>query len=129
MENFESSLILQHMVFDKIEFQRKGFKNNNDLKMGFQIQIGIDENKVYKVTLILTGEKEEEYSLCISLSGFFTIREVETIDKELADALINKNAVAILMPYIRSELSLLTAQPDTESVVLPPFNIAKMLGK
>lgn len=41
--------------------------------------------------------------------------------------LINKNAVAIMMPYLRSELTLLTAQPDTDSVVLPPFNINAML--
>lgn len=40
---------------------------------------------------------------------------------------MSKNAVAILMPYLRSELTLLTAQPDTESVVLPPFNINKMM--
>ena len=46
-------------------------------------------------------------------------------DKIVRD-LINKNAVAILMPYLRSELTLLTAQPDTDSVVLPPFNINKM---
>ena len=37
------------------------------------------------------------------------------------------DAVAILMPYLRSELTLLTAQPEMESVVLPPFNINKML--
>lgn len=34
---------------------------------------------------------------------------------------------AILMPYLRSEVSLLTAQPETDCVVLPVFNINKML--
>ena len=33
------------------------------------------------------------------------------------------------MPYLRSELTLLTALPDTDSVVLPIFNINKMLEK
>ena len=47
----------------------------------------------------------------------------------LLQTLINKNAGAILMPYLRSELTLLTAQPDTDSVVLPIFNINKMLEK
>lgn len=41
--------------------------------------------------------------------------------------MITKNTVAILMPYLRSELTLLTAQPEMESVVFPPFNINKML--
>ncbi len=49
------------------------------------------------------------------------------IENKQAQDLINKNAVAILMPYLRSEVSLLTAKPETECVVLPPFNINKML--
>ena len=51
------------------------------------------------------------------------------MEDKIVQDLINKNAVAILMPYLRSELTLLTAQPDTDSVVLPPFNINKMLEK
>ena len=51
----------------------------------------------------------------------------DELENQMVDALIEKNTVAILMPYLRSELTLLTAQPDTDSVVLPPFNINKML--
>ena len=32
MANFNSSLILKEMVFDKIEFERKGFKSNKELE-------------------------------------------------------------------------------------------------
>ena len=59
------------------------------------------------------------------MSGYFSF-DVE-IENKQAQYLINKNAVAILMPYLRSEVSLLTAKPETECVVLPPFNINKML--
>ena len=61
------------------------------------------------------------------MSGFFRIDSQEEIDEKIFQNLMSKNAVAILMPYLRSELTLLTAQPDTESVVLPPFNINKMM--
>jgi len=40
---------------------------------------------------------------------------------------VTKNSVAILTPYLRSEVSLLTAQPEVEYVVLPVFNINNML--
>lgn len=77
--------------------------------------------------LILKGDKEEEYQFTISLSGFFKINGTENItDKDVED-LINKNSVVILMPYLRSEVTILTAQPETESVILPIFNINKML--
>lgn len=45
------------------------------------------------------------------------------------DSIIQQNAVAIVMPYFRSEVSILTAQPGVESVVLPPFNIIEMMNE
>lgn len=126
MDNYNSILNLQKLVFDRIEFDRKGFKNTQELKFELQVQIGLNEDDLYKVTLVLNGTKQDEYNVVISLSGFFRF-EGQVEDKIVRD-LINKNAVAILMPYLRSELTLLTAQPDTDSVVLPPFNINKMFG-
>ncbi len=126
MGNFNSVLSLQKMVFDRIEFERKGFKNTKELKFELQVQIGIDENDTYKVTLVLNGTKQDEYDIVISVSGFFSVEGHEKLEDKFVQDLINKNAVAILMPYLRSELTLLTAQPDTDSVLLPPFNINKM---
>lgn len=129
MGDFNSVLTLQKMVFDRIEFDRKGFKNTNELEFELQVQIGLDKNDIYKVTLVLNGTKQDEYSIVISLSGFFEVKTQEELGDKLVQDLINKNAVAILMPYLRSELTLLTAQPDTDSVVLPPFNINKMFER
>lgn len=129
MSNINSSLILNNLVFDKIEFIRKGFQNDNDTSFGIEVQIGSGKDNTYKVTLILKGSKEEEYDFLISLTGFFTFEESEPMEEKQKERLINTNAVAILMPYLRSEVSLLTAQPETECVVLPPFNINKMLDE
>lgn len=129
MGNFNSLLTLQKMVFDRIEFDRKGFRNTEELKFELQVQIGLGEDSTYKVTLVLNGTKQDEYNIIISLSGFFKVEGQENLEDKMVQELINKNAVAILMPYLRSELTLLTAQPDTDSVVLPPFNINKMLEK
>ncbi len=61
--------------------------------------------------------------------GFFVIEDNETISEETRNKLISRNTVAILMPYLRSEVSLLTAQPGIECVVLPTFNINHMMDK
>ena len=126
MDNYSSVLTLTKMVFDKIEFERKGFKNENELKFRLQVQIGKNRNSAYKVTLVLEGDKKEEYELQISLTGFFEIQNSDELSDSIVQALIEKNAVAILMPYLRSEVTLLTAQPETDSVVLPTFNINKL---
>ena len=126
MDNYSSVLTLTKMVFDKIEFERKGFKNENELKFRLQVQIGKNRNSAYKVTLVLEGDKKDEYELQISLTGFFEIQNSGELSDSTVQALIEKNAVAILMPYLRSEVTLLTAQPETDSVVLPTFNINKL---
>ncbi|WP_270436808.1 protein-export chaperone SecB [Blautia massiliensis (ex Durand et al. 2017)] len=124
---YESNLILQHLVFDEIEFKRLGFKTESEVNYELEIQIGRDHDNQenYKVTLVLNGKKDKEYIFKIVLSGFFEIKNAENIsDKE---TLIHKNAVAIMMPYLRSEVSLLTSQPETNSIVMPIFNINKMI--
>lgn len=126
MGNYNSILNLQRLVFERIEFDRKGFKNTQELKFELQVQIGLNEDDLYKVTLVLNGTKQDEYNVVISISGFFRVEG--QVEDKIVRELINKNAVAILMPYLRSEITLLTAQPDTDSVVLPPFNINKMFG-
>ena len=129
-EGIESVLKLDRLVFDKIEFTRLGFKNDKELEIEIQSSVSQKaETNIYKVTLIFKGNKPEEYTLEISLSGFFSIVNDDDLDDETKKALVTKNSVAILMPYLRSQISLLTAQPDTECVVLPPFNINKMLDK
>lgn len=129
-EGIESVLKLDRLVFDKLEFTRLGFKNDKELEIEIQSSVSQKaETNIYKVTLIFKGNKPEEYTLEISLSGFFSIVNDDDLDDETKKALVTKNSVAILMPYLRSQISLLTAQPDTECVVLPPFNINKMLDK
>lgn len=122
--SIESVLILQKMVFDKISFDRKGFKNDNDFSMNFNVQISeTPDDTLYKVTLRLNGYKEDEYDLVIQITGYFTLDESGV---KLKDTLLQKNAIAILMPYIRSEVSLITAQPEVDCLILPPFNINNM---
>ena len=125
MGDYSSILTLKRIFFEKIEFERKGFKNNNELKFSLQVQIGKNKDNIYKVTLVLDGDKKEEYELKISLTGLFEIQNSDALS-DVTQSLIDKNAVAILMPYLRSEVTLLTAQPDTDSVVLPAFNINKL---
>ena len=129
-KNIASVLKLNKLVFDKIEFTRLGFKNDNELEIEIQSNVSQKEDmEIYKVKLIMKGNKPGEYTLEISLSGFFSIESNEELSDELKNALITKNSVAILMPYLRSQVSLLTAQPDVECVVLPTFNINSMMDE
>lgn len=123
-----SVLHLNKLVFDKITFKRIGMKNEKKIDFGLNIDIAKKQGEdQYKVTLGLKGEKQEEYLLEIVLSGYFCFDTNKELDDTIKQTLINENAVAIMMPYLRSQVSLLTAQPDVDCVVLPPFNIVNMM--
>lgn len=123
-----SVLELQHMVFDKINFERKGFKAESS-EVNLSMNVGIEklpvegEEELYKVSIEFTADKSEEYIAEVIISGYFAVKGVSD---ELRDTLLQENAVAILFPYIRSEMSLLTAQPETEVLTLPVMNISEM---
>ena len=53
------------------------------LYTSLQVQIGIGEDSVHRVTLVLKGEKKEEYNLIISLSGFFNIEKDTSVNNEM----------------------------------------------
>lgn len=56
---------------------------------------------------------------------FFEFRT--KLEQEKKDIIITKNTVAILFPYLRSQVTLMTAQPDIEPVVIPAININALL--
>ena len=51
------------------------------------------------------------------------VYEAETYEKE--ESIIKTNTVAIMFPFIRSQVTLLTTQPGMTPIVLPPINTTK----
>lgn len=64
-----------------------------------------------------------DITFVVRASGYFRLED----HVEDRKTIIQQNAVAIVFPYIRSQISLLTAQPEVEPVVLPAMNIAQMV--
>lgn len=129
MNGVRSSLRMDELVFDKIEFIREGFKNDNEINYSFESRIAQHQDQeIFRVTLNLKGNKKDEYSFEISLTGFFSFDSNGEITEEEKNTLISKNTIAIMMPYLRSQVSLLTAQPGVECAILPVFNINNIVN-
>ena len=122
-DNALSALRMEHIVFNKLIFERKDF-GHPDSDIQFQARKNIEkmEDSVYLVTLNIIAEKKDEYTAEVDISGYCTIAE----DHPAKRTLLEKNAVAILFPYARTQLTLLTSQPETMPIVLPAVNINKM---
>lgn len=121
-----SALKMNKIQYDKVSFVRTGsIKQDVELKIGFKHKI-IENDSFIRVILGISGSKSSEYDFEVVISGYFTIDDQSEVDNK---TLIETNAVSILMPYLRSQISNLTAQPGVECVVLPPFNINNILNK
>lgn len=118
----ECVLRLDNLVFDRINFQREGFENNNEPCFQFGFKFEKQEGLRFVVHLSVFGKKEQEYKFEIAASGYFILDSGKDQMR-----IIRQNAVAIIFPYIRSQISLLTAQPGMVPVVLPPLNIVQLL--
>lgn len=129
MDKNISALSMDSLFFEEISFKRIGDKQDSvNFTCDLEVTVGGDlKEDIYKVNLKMAGGLPNEYNLTISLIGIFSFSSEEKIPEELKEDLISKNAVAIMMPYLRSQVSLITAQPGVECVVLPPFNINNMM--
>lgn len=126
--NITSNLILQDLFFDKILFERIEWnRNDNDISFALSLDIA---NKVgeetYKIELSLKGKKDEEFIIELVLVGIFSLENSEDLDPEFKETIIRENTVAIMLPYMRSQVAILTAQPGLDSVTLPIFNVSSM---
>lgn len=126
--NITSNLILQDLFFDKILFERIEWnRNDNDISFALSLDIA---NKVgeetYKIELSLKGKKDEEFIIELVLVGIFSLENSEDLNPEFKETIIRENTVAIMLPYMRSQVAILTAQPGLDSVTLPIFNVSSM---
>lgn len=123
--NMENNCILKlnHLLFDEITFNRVNFKSKKDLQVEFGFSFNKREYGEFVSSIRIIGTKKDEYNFVVRASGYFQISEAV----EDSDILIQQNAIAIVFPYIRSQISLLTAQPEVDPVILPPMNIAQMV--
>lgn len=118
-ENNISVLKLKGIYVEKFDFQRKSFSHHNsDPSVTLAKAINaVDDD--YSVSLSVTIVADDEYTLNLTMMGIFKIDDTE-LSKSI---LIEKNAIAILFPYLRSQLTLLTSQPSLMPIILPPINI------
>ena len=121
-----SIMQMDTIFFDAFSFKRYGFGSNNELETTFETEISVNETSTtFKVSIRAQLVKKDEYDLTVTIVGMFHF--TQDITEEQKEVLLSKNAVAILMPHLRSHIMLLTTQPELEAVILPIYNIDNMV--
>lgn len=131
-EKYDSILKMRHLRFSDISFRATGPENANNPSIIFSHKQGILKNASgwRLVNLGVEIKKKNSYKLSITLAAeFFVDQEKESLPDDVVETLYQENAIAILFPYLRSEVTLLTSQPGIEAICLPAMNIVAMFGE
>ena len=126
----ECILQLKDLYFEKCEFSQTRTDDNSDYNSSFQITYALnskDESDI-KVTIDTTVSNEtNSISVLLRTVGIFKLEKGD-LEQETYDHLLKANTAAILFPYVRSQISLLTTQPGIKPVIIPPININALLS-
>ncbi|MCI9189865.1 MAG: preprotein translocase subunit SecB [Lachnospiraceae bacterium] len=120
---YESPLILEKIEITESTFRKKDF-SLDELELGVRVEhsvenIGEDE---YEIVLNTTVSDENE-NVYVNVRGKAIFR---TQQKNMD--MLEKNTIAIIFPYIRSYISIITTQPGMPPIVLPAMNIIAMVN-
>lgn len=93
----------------------------NKLKFNFEptfhTESGIKVNLLGSVL-----DEQGDFDLKVMLEAEFECKFVG-IPEDVKETLIKKNTLSIMFPYLRSQVTLMTSQPNMQPIVLPAINI------
>lgn len=125
--NAKSVLSLEKLFFENITYSRKSEPAliSSNYEMNFQREVSeYETNNHYRIKLTANiCSEEKNIELSVSLVGFFTC---ECDDIQQKEALVKDNTVAIMFPYLRSQITLVSTQPDIAPIVLPTINVVSL---
>ena len=119
---YPSPLKMEKIIISECQFSRSE-DSIDQLELGVSVKRKTNrlEDDRYRVELeIFIGDDSNNLDLHAKCIGYFQVVKESSM-------LIERNAIAIIFPYLRSYISTVTAQPGMTPIVLPPMNVITML--
>ena len=129
MDNNTCKIQMLDLYFSKFDFKQERRTDSKEYNTSFQIEYAINSEDDTKVRVIVdTTVTNEAQSIVLNVQtvGIFKVDKLD-MDEATYEHLIKANTVAIIFPFIRSQVSLLTTQPGMMPVMIPPININALI--
>ena len=130
MESIEGKLEMKNLCFTKILFEQTQ-NGQNEKKIKFNIGVEYEQKTEKNILVrLIANITEESNSININVveQADFELVNAEMLDNEAKNNILKVNTIAILMPYMRSQIAILTAQPGMNSLQIPIID-ASILAK
>ena len=122
IKDMRSSLQMKDFYFSRFSFVRDKVIKDGELNVDLQKNIISKGDHEYNIILTTTIEKDDMSIELVAEAQFL----YESDDYSREESIINTNTVAIMFPFIRSQVTLLTSQPGMIPIILPAINTQKL---
>lgn len=124
----KAAFSIDNYVFKKITIDLDNFLSN-EINVDFDCSgVFITETKKFELTFSVfafdnkkTKDKPIVYVQCLGKFSFEEVNEFEDIPD-----FFYRNAIAILFPYLRAYVSMITAQANAPGIILPTYNLSSL---
>lgn len=124
MQKAEFSII--NYQFDKVEIDLSNHKSK-ELSVSFDTQgVYLKEMAQYELIFsVKVGHNDEDTSFAkVQCRGKFAFENVSKLE-DIPD-FFYRNSIAILFPYVRAYISLVTTQANVPGIILPTYNLSNL---
>lgn len=124
MENIKSDLKIKNIYFSELMFKRS---ENIEHSTNIHNSLGVEYNElsVNEIVVKLRYEaKSDDMSISVEavINGVFELSNYQELQSDIRNYILKVNTIAILTPYLRSQVVLLTSQPGLNPIQIPIIN-------
>lgn len=125
MQNAAFSIV--NYQFDKVNIDLANH-SCKELSLSFDTNgLYVNENSTYELTFLVNVFNQEEKInpfISVRCKGTFKFDNVSKLE-EVPD-FFYRNSIAILFPYVRAYVSLVTTQANVPGIILPTLNLSNL---
>lgn len=122
----QAAFSLENYYFDKVSINLENY-NDNDFKIAFDPSGKFDkESKRFILSFGFTAtcDENEDSFVSINCKGIFKFSEINKLED--IPPYFFRNSVAILFPFLRGFLSMVTIQANVPPILLPTMNLTSL---
>lgn len=125
---------MQRASFNIINYQFRKFilnldnLENQEFKIKFETSgVYVSENKTFELkfqAIIFNGDNQNTPIIDATCIGVFQFENIEHFEE--IPEFFYRNSIAILFPYLRAYISIVTTQANLSGIILPTYNLSSL---
>lgn len=126
-KNIQGLLKMQNLCFSEMSVSRNvEYFGKVEANVLFDIEYKKLAEKSVRVVISLQIKGQGELCVKMREQADFELVNAEILDADIQLSMLKTNTVAIMLPYLRSQVSLLTTQPGMAPIQLPIYNAVEL---